>query len=191
MGLRPGVWARPLTFVDVETTGAGSAGSRVLEIGAVRVEQGVVTAALSSLVDPGEPVPAWITGLTGITGADVVGAPAFAQVAPEVARMLDGAVFVAHNAAFDYSFVSMEFGRLGVAFAPPMLCTVVMSRRLFPQYRHHRLADLIERHGLAAANRHRAYDDALCLWQWFGLCLAEFDLDTVEAAMRAQLDRRR
>lgn len=185
-----GVWGRPLTFVDVETTGASAAGSRVLEIGAVRVENGVTVAKLSSLVDPRQPVPEWITGLTGISDRDVAGAPPFAGIAPEVVRLMDGAVFVAHNVWFDYSFVGMEFGRLGLAFTPPALCTVVMSRRLFPQYRHHRLADLIDRHGLRAANRHRAYDDALCLWQWFGLCLAEFDLDTVESAMRAQLDRR-
>jgi DNA polymerase-3 subunit epsilon len=181
------IFDQPLAFVDIETTGGSHFTSRVLEVAVVRVEGGRVVREWQQLLYPGEPIPAFISGLTGITDADVAGKPQFGDVASELADVLEGAVFVAHNVRFDYGFLRMEFDRLGAKFAPQLLCTVRLSRRLFPQYRGHKLADLIARHGLEASVRHRAYDDAHCLWQFFRLCLAEFDLDTVEAALRAQL----
>jgi DNA polymerase-3 subunit epsilon len=187
MMLVKGVLARPMAFVDIETTGGSHFTSRVLEVGVVRVENGQVTATYQTLLQPDEAIPEFITGLTGIRDQDVASAPRFASVASELAEILDGAIFVAHNVRFDYSFMKMEFDRLDVPFKPPMLCTVRLSRRLFPQFRTHKLADLIERHQLSAPSRHRAYDDAHCLWQFFGLCLAQFDLDELEAAINAQL----
>ena len=181
------VLSQPLAFVDIETTGGSHVTSRVLELGVVRVERSQVVARYQTLLHPDGVVPPFITGLTGITDADVASSPRFAQVAGELTEILNGAVFVAHNVRFDYSFLKMEFERLGVPFRPPLLCTVKLSRRLFPQFRTHKLGDLIARHGLRAPARHRAYDDADCLWQFYQLCLAEFDLDTVEAAVRMQL----
>lgn len=176
-----------LAFVDIETTGGSHFTSRVLEVGVVRVEAGRVVATYQTLLHPDAPVPAFITGLTGITDEAVAGAPRFAAIADDLAEILDGAVFVAHNVRFDYSFLRSEFERLGASFRPPLLCTVRLSRALFPQFRTHKLGDLIARHGLSAPVRHRAFDDAHCLWQFFQLCLAEFDLDTVETAIKRQL----
>ncbi len=186
-----GLLDRPLAFVDIETTGSSPATSRVLEVGVVRVEGNRVVGTYQSLVQPDESVPSWITRLTGIADDYVAEAPRFEQAAAELRRVLDGAVFVAHNVWFDYGFLRREFGRLEMAFGPPLLCTVALSRRLFPEYRHHRLADLIERHGLVTAARHRAFDDAEALWQFYRVCLREFDLDAIEAAVRAQLGGRR
>src|SRR6185436_3689041 len=107
---------RPLVFVDIETTGGSHFNSRVLEVGVVRVERGQVVATYQTLLQPDEDVPPWITQLTGITTGDVAGAPRFAQVADELAEILDGAIFVAHNVRFDYGFLRMEFDRLGVPF---------------------------------------------------------------------------
>ena len=182
-----GVWDKPLVFVDLETTGGSHFSSRILEVGLVRVEAGVVVATYAQLLDPGGPVPAFITELTGITTADTAGCPTFADIADELADLLEGAIFVAHNVRFDYSFLKTEFERMGATFRPSLLCTVRLSRRLFPQYSSHKLAALISRHELSAPARHRAYDDAHCLWQFFALCLREFDLDTIELALRAQL----
>jgi DNA polymerase-3 subunit epsilon len=182
-----GVWDKPLVFVDLETTGGSHFSSRVLEIGLVRVESGVVVANYKQLLDPGEAVPSFITSLTGITTEDTQGCPRFADVAAELADLLEGAIFVAHNARFDYSFLKTEFERIGVPFRPQLLCTVRLSRYLFPQFTSHKLEALISRHGLNAPSRHRAYDDAHCLWQFFALILREFDLDTIETAMKAQL----
>jgi len=182
-----GVLTQPLAFVDIETTGGSHFTSRVLEVGVVRVESGRVVAKYQTLLHPETEIPSFITGLTGITNQDVAGAPRFEQVADQLAEILDGAVFVAHNVRFDYAFLKMEFERLGVPFRPQLLCTVRLSRKLFPQFKTHKLASLIERHGLAAPSRHRAYDDAHCLWQFYQLCLREFDLDTIEEAVKLQL----
>jgi len=182
-----GVRQSPLVFVDIETTGGSYNYSRVLEVGVVRVENNRVVATYQTLISTGEPVPSIITRLTGITSEDVVGAPSFDQVATELAEIMDGAVFVAHNVQFDYGFLRMEFERLGVSFRPRLLCTVRLSRKLFPGVRGHKLQDLINRHGFEAASRHRAYDDALVLWQFYQMIMGEFDLDTVDAAFAAQL----
>lgn len=181
------VLGQPLAFVDIETTGGSHFTSRVLEVAVVRVEGNRVVGTYQTLLHPDEAIPSFITGLTGITDADVATSPRFSQVADELAEILEGAVFVAHNVRFDYAFLKMEYERMGAAFRPQLLCTVRLSRRLFPQFRTHKLADLIARHGLSAPARHRAYDDAHCLWQFYQLCLGEFDLDTVEAAVKAQL----
>ena len=179
--------SQPLAFVDIETTGGSHFASRVLEVGVVRVENNQVVSTYQTLIHPDEDVPAFITGLTGITNSDVAGSPRFADVADELAEILDGAIFVAHNVRFDYAFLKMEFERLGATFRPPLLCTVRLSRKLYPAVRGHKLSDLIARHGLVAPARHRAYDDAHCLWQFYQLCLAEFDLDTFEAAVKAHM----
>lgn len=178
---------QPLAFVDIETTGGSHFTSRVLEVAVVRVEHNRVVATYQTLLQPDERIPSFITGLTGITDDDVAGSPRFGQVAEELSEILDGAIFVAHNVRFDYAFLKMEFERLGATFRPPLLCTVRLSRRLFPQFKTHKLQALIERHRLSAPARHRAYDDAHCLWQFYRMCLAEFDLDTIELAVKAQL----
>jgi DNA polymerase-3 subunit epsilon len=177
----------PLVFVDLETTGGSPSRSRVLEIGVIRVEAGRVAARFRSLVDPEQPVPAFITSITGIRGTEVIGAPRFVQLADQLASLLDGAVFVAHNVHFDYGFLRAEFERVGTAFRPPLLCTVRLSRALYPGARGHKLQDLIDRHGLRADHRHRAYDDALVLWQFWQLMLRDFDLATIETALARQL----
>ena len=182
-----GVRQGPLVFVDIETTGGSHKFARVLEVGVVRVENNRVVATYKTLINPGGPVPAMITRLTGITTHDIEDAPSFQVIADELAEVLEGAVFVAHNVQFDYGFLRMEFERLGASFRPKLLCTVRLSRKLFPEHKGHKLSDLISRHGFAAAARHRAYDDAEVLWQFYQLLLAEFDLDTVDEAIHAQL----
>lgn len=158
-----------LAIVDVETTGASAAVGRVIEIGVLRVERGEVVRTYKSLIDPEQPIPEFITGMTGISEADVAGAPTFATVADEVLALFEGATFVAHNAAFDYGFLKAEFKRLGYAFTLPRLCTVRLSRAVHPEHRHHNLSALIERHGFAIESRHRAFDDAQVLWQFLQL----------------------
>ena len=153
--------------MDVETTGSAAWGSRILEIGLLRVEGSKVVAKMNQVLDPEEYVPGWITHLTGIEHAETVGKPLFADVLPQLKQLFDGAVFVAHNASFDYGFFGAEFRRAGDAFAMDKLCTVRLSRALFPHERSHRLDEVIRRAGYHVANRHRAYDDALVLHQFY------------------------
>src|SRR6266536_3300656 len=128
----------PLAFVDIETTGGHYTNSRVLELGVVRVEQGKIVGSLSQLLDPGTSVSFGITQLTGITNADVADAPAFAEIALKFVELIDGAIFVAHNVRFDYSFLKMELGRMGVPFVPKMVCTVRLAKKLLPGHRGYR-----------------------------------------------------
>lgn len=178
---------QPLVFVDVETTGGHPSNSRVLEVGAIRVEEGKVVRTFQSLLNPGSPVPASITQLTGIATSDVINAPQFAAIAPELADILEAAVFVAHNVHFDHSFLKMEFDRLGAKFSPPLLCTVRLSRALYPGYRHHNLQSIIERFHINTPDRHRALADADAIWQLYQIMLSEFDLDTIEKVVKRQL----
>lgn len=158
---------RPLVFVDVETTGGRPDRGRILEIGVIRVENGQVAGTFNQVLDPEEPVPAWISGLTGIESSETVDQPRFESVLPELDLLFDGALFIAHNVNFDYGFFTEEFRRAGRQFAMDKLCTVRLSRLLYPAERTHRLDRVIERHGYRVANRHRAYDDAEVLFKFY------------------------
>ena len=159
-----------LAFVDLETTGGNAAHHRITEVAVVRVHNGEFADEWSSLVNPECPIPAYIAQFTGISDDMVAGAPRFAEIAAEVLRKLQGAVFVAHNARFDYSFLRSEFRRLDIPFSAKTLCTVKLSRRLFPEHVHHNLDAVMKRHGLVCSARHRALGDAQVLRDfWFKL----------------------
>jgi DNA polymerase-3 subunit epsilon len=179
----------PLVFVDVETTGGMAQSSRILEIGALRVENGVVVNYLNQVIDPEEPVPRWITELTGIEQAETAGKPTFADVVPQLAQLFQGAVFIAHNVSFDYSFFTEEFRRVGQNFDMHKLCTVRLSRALYPSERSHRLDAVIARHGYQVAKRHRAYDDAEVLHKFYHENLAQFGADHFYGAAARLLQR--
>lgn len=157
-----------LAFVDVETTGSSPERERVTEIGVVVVDFDGADARVSewsSLVNPGVPIPAEIQWLTGITNDMVRDAPAFSDLAQDLYDRLDGAVFVAHNARFDYGFLRAEFNRAGLNFLAKTLCTVRLSRHLYPDRAPHTLDAIIERFGLGGEQRHRALGDARVLWR--------------------------
>lgn len=156
----------PVVFVDLETTGGSLADHRITEIGIVEVgPQGV--SRWSTLVNPLQPIPAFIQQLTGITDAMVRDAPPFEKIAPELIKRLEGRLFAAHNASFDRGFLRSEFKRAGFAFNPDVLCTVRLSRALSPDEKRHGLDALIERYALVPLARHRALADADLLWQFW------------------------
>lgn len=162
-------FAPRIAFVDVETTGSSPERERVTEIGVVSVDfdgEDRRVIEWSSLVNPGIPIPAEIQWLTGITNEMVRRAPPFGEVAQELYDRLDGAVFVAHNARFDYGFLRAEFSRAGLSFNARTLCTVRLSRFLYPDRTPHSLDALIERFNLPCEDRHRALGDARVLWRW-------------------------
>ncbi len=149
--------------VDVETTGGGQDwGHRMTEIAIVEVRGGRIVDEYQTLLNPGRRIPPGVVALTGITNEMVAQAPWFDHVADEVRSRLEGRVFVAHNVAFDWAFVSTELTRaLGDAPQLVRMCTVRMVRRLVPGLRHRNL-DVVSRHfGVDIHGRHRAYGDAL------------------------------
>jgi len=179
----------PLAIVDLETTGAHPAWNRVTEIAVVEVQAGEVASEWSTLVNPGAPIPAGIQALTGITDKMVADAPAFKDIARELHERLEGRVFVAHNARFDYGFLRHEFARAGLRFQARTLCTVKLSRRLYPGHAHHSLDSLVERHGLRfgaqGGARHRALGDAQAVWQFLQVAAGERGADKLQEAARA------
>ncbi len=153
----------PVACVDLETTGGTAAQHRVTEVGIVLLDDGVVVEEWASLVNPCQRIPPSIESFTGITNEMVADAPTFDELRAEVRSRLEGRLFVAHNARFDYGFVRSEFRRVGEKFAAPVLCTVRLSRSLFPDHGRHNLDTLIERWGLQCGQRHRALGDAAVL----------------------------
>jgi DNA polymerase III subunit epsilon len=151
-----------LACVDLETTGGSLGHERVIEVGLVLLgARG--REEWSTLVNPERPIPPAITAFTGISDAMVAGAPPFREIARELKARLAGRLFIAHNARFDYGFLRAEYARLGEPFRANVLCTVRLSRRLFPAERYHGLDALIARHALPADSRHRALGDARVL----------------------------
>ena len=149
--------------VDVETTGtqAGS-GDRITEIAIVQVRGGEVTDVYSQLVNPERPIPPYIMSLTQISWEMVRDQPCFRHVAHDVVERLSGAVFAAHNAAFDWRFVSEELRRAaGHELSGPRLCTVRLAKALLPQLPRRSLDHVTRYFGIEIEGRHRAAGDAV------------------------------
>lgn len=178
-----------LVLIDVETTGANPVSDRITEIAVLRIERGELVERWESLVNPGRGIPPMIQRLIGITDEMVATAPTFAELADAVRARLEGAVFVAHNARFDYGFVRNEFSRLGQEFDAQVLCTVKLSRALYPEHHKHGLDALIARHGFHCEARHRAMGDTEVLWQFACKVRDEFPAEVLgracERAMKA------
>ncbi|HPT56495.1 MAG TPA: 3'-5' exonuclease, partial [Casimicrobium sp.] len=132
-------------FIDVETTGGSAIRDRVTEVAIIRFHADGSVERWQSLINPGMSIPAAIQALTGITNAMVRDAPTFFDVREDVRRMLEGAVFVAHNARFDYGFIKNEFRRQSESFTADVLCTVRLSRALYPNADGHGLDAVIHR----------------------------------------------
>ena len=174
-------------FIDVETTGMKPLADRVTEIAIIRFSANREPERWQSLINPGVAIPAEIQALTGITNAMVRDAPSFFAVRDEVRRLLEGAVFVAHNARFDYGFIKNEFRRQGEAFTADVLCTVRLSRRLYPDAEGHGLDAVISRHRLSGFDRHRAMGDTEATAAF--VCKTEDDhsSDTLKAIVKSLL----
>ena len=149
--------------VDVETTGMrAGASDRITEIAVVVVHGGRREVVFDSLVNPGRPIPPAICAITNITNEMVREAPSFAEVVDRVLSALAGRVFVAHNARFDWAFVSAEVRRArDLALDGPQLCTVRLARRLVKGVRSCGLDNLTQHLGFENGARHRAAGDAL------------------------------
>jgi len=151
-----------LAIIDFETTGISpQQGDRATEVAIVKLENGRIVDRFQSLMNAGVRIPSFITQLTGITTAMVQAAPDVSQVMAEAQRFVGDAPLVAHNAAFDRRFWQAELGRLGLPADQPFACTLLLSRRLYPQAPSHKLGALVDWHGLPRTGQaHRALADA-------------------------------
>ena len=160
--------------VDVETTGSRSGGGdRVTEVAVVVVQGPRCEVVFESLVNPGRPIPSPASTITGITDAMVRAAPEFGELADGVLAALAGRIFVAHNARFDWGFLTAELKRVkDLALNGPRLCTVRLARRLVPGLRSCGLDAVTHWFGFENPARHRAGGDALVTAQLLGRLLA-------------------
>ncbi|MGX5819197.1 exonuclease domain-containing protein [Chitinophaga lutea] len=147
-------------IVDIETTGGHASAGSITEI-AIYVHDGKeVTGRYETLVNPGRPIPRYIQALTGITDDMVADAPSFEEVAEQVHNLLQGNIFVAHNVNFDYSFLKYQLDAAGYAWQAKKLCTVRLSRKIFPGHPSYSLGNICRQLGISVVNRHRAAGDA-------------------------------
>lgn len=153
-------------IIDVETTGMNPQHDRIIEIGILRVEQGKVVKTYQTVLNPEQRIPDVITAITGITSEQAEDAPTFEEVKDNIWDLIEGSIFVAHNARFDYGFLRSEFRRTGRILSVPTLCTVKLSRALYPEYKEHNLDAIIQRFSFACDRRHRAFDDAKVLFNF-------------------------
>jgi DNA polymerase-3 subunit epsilon len=178
-----------MAIIDVETTGLSARYNRIIEVAVLKVRDGQLVETYATLVDPGMAIPPFIERLTGITNRELRGAPAFKAIRHDLWRLLQGSLFVAHNARFDYGFVREEFFREGMEIDVPCLCTMRLSRALFPEYSKHNLDRIMDRYGLKCAGRHRALGDATVVWDFLALVEGRFPEADLERAYAKILKR--
>lgn len=145
---------------DIETTGFGPEKDKIIEIGAVKVQNGQIVDRFSSFVNPKTPIPFEIEKLTGISDDMVLDAPTIDLVLPKFFKFCDNGVLVAHNASFDASFISKNAKELGLAFDYSVLDTVGLARLLLPELGRFRLNNIAKHLNISLENHHRAVDDA-------------------------------
>ena len=156
-------------MLDLETTGTTPLHDRITEIALIRFEDGVEIDRWETLVNPEVSIPPFISRLTGITNEMVSDAPRFEDIAGKLYGYIEGAVLAAHNVRFDHGFLKSEFKRLGAVLRQKVMCTVKLSRKLYPQHRSHGLDAIMQRHGLISRARHRAMGDVELMVAYFDL----------------------
>jgi len=160
-GLRVPLEEASFTVVDLETTGGRAGPGAIIEIGAWKMAGRRLLESYQTLVRPHRAIPHFITGLTSISNEMVRAAPRIDEVLPAFRAFLGDSVMVAHNAAFDFSFLDFEFRRIfGIGLNNPVLCTLRMARRFMPSLKRKRLDALAEHFGLSTEGRHRGLGDA-------------------------------
>lgn len=171
-------------IVDIETTGGHAAGNGITEI-SVYVHDGErVVKHFQTLINPMQPIPTFITSLTGIDSAMVADAPVFDEIADVLFEMLNENIFVAHNVNFDYSFVKHQLKRSGYELTAKKLCTVRLGRRVFPGLQSYSLGNLCRSLKIPIENRHRADGDAKATVKLFEYMLANGGMTHIDQMLK-------
>ena len=169
------------TVVDIETTGNGYKGSKITEISIFVFDGKKVIDEFTSLVNPEQNIPAFITNLTGITNAMVRNAPKFFEIAKKVAEITEDTIFVAHNVNFDYNIIQEEFKNLGFDFKRKKLCTVRLTRKIMPGLSSYSLGNICTHENIPIIGRHRAKGDAEATTELFRRLIERDDNFTINS----------
>ena len=173
-------------IVDIETTGGFPQQHGITEIAIVLHNGTEVEGKYETLVNPQQPIPAFIANMTGITDTMTAAAPSFEEVTPYIYNLLHDRVFVAHNVNFDFSFVKYHLQQAGFQLNTPKLCTIRLSRKVFPGYRKYGLGHLCRELGIAIENRHRAGGDAMATSQVLDLVLQNNGLRLIKEMLKKE-----
>ncbi|NJN77997.1 MAG: GIY-YIG nuclease family protein [Saprospiraceae bacterium] len=160
-------------IIDIETTGVKPGGDRITEVAVVLYDGEKIVDSYQSLINPECSIPPNITQITGITNQMVADAPKFFEIAKDLVEITKGAIFVAHNVSFDYGFIREEFARLGYSYRRKQLCTVRLSKLVFPGRRRYNLDAMIDMLGIDVQRRHRAMDDTMATVKLLEAILAQ------------------
>jgi DNA polymerase-3 subunit epsilon len=171
-------------IVDIETTGSWSASIGITEIAILVHDTKQVVDSYQTLINPGSQVLPFVTKLTGITNEMLRDAPAFHEVAKKIWEMTDECVFVAHSVNFDYSYISRAFKNLGADFRRKKLCTVRLSRKIFPGYHSYSLGNICSSLGIEFSQRHRAMGDAQATVKLFEMCLSNDKENVIVSSLK-------
>jgi DNA polymerase-3 subunit epsilon len=174
------------SVVDIETTGNGYKGQKITEISVFLFDGEKIIDEFTSLVNPEQAIPYFITNLTGITEAMVRTAPKFYEIAKKVTEITKDAIFVAHNVNFDYNIIRDEFKSLGFDFKRKKLCTVRLSRKIIPGLSSYSLGNICTAEGIEVAARHRAKGDAEATVELFRRLLKRDDNFTINSFLNAK-----
>ncbi|MCW3465536.1 exonuclease domain-containing protein [Chitinophaga nivalis] len=172
-------------IVDIETTGGHASANAITEVAIFLYDGSGITHHYQTLVNPGIPIPYYITGLTGITDSMVADAPPFEAVAPMIYDLLRDRIFVAHNVNFDYSFLKHQLGLSGFDLQTKKLCTVRLGRKIFPGLRSYSLGNFCRYLNIVVNDRHRAGGDAAATVQLFERLLANDREQVIAGALKA------
>ena len=190
-------WDYKYIVTDVETTGANSDKNRITEIACVVVQSGEIVHEFSSLINPHQFIPPFISNMTGIHNDMVYNAPEYSDILPKIQEILNqkNAVFVAHNVQFDWSFLQNAFWREKIQFPTiPQICTLKIARSLFPQNMKKNVGALAEYFHYPLKDRHRALGDAkataLILIEFLELLESDHGFNTLEEVLHFQSKRK-
>lgn len=155
------------SIIDIEATGGNSKIGRITEVAIYVFDGKEIVKQYETLVNPEQKIPIYVQRLTGITNQMAAKAPVFAEVADEIASILNGTCFVAHNVKSDYSFIRDELKKAGIEYKSDRLCTLELAKELIPESSHHGLEKICTHLNIQVENRHRAGGDALATVELF------------------------
>jgi DNA polymerase-3 subunit epsilon len=173
-------------IVDIETTGGYADNNAITEVAIVLHDGNGEVKRYETLIHPRQTIPRYVQALTGITDEMVAGAPLFEEVAPVIHEWLKDCVFVAHNVNFDYSFLKHQLEACGLHLDCKKLCTIRLSRKIFPGIPSYSLGNLCQHLGISIENRHRAGGDADATVRLFETILKAGGLETIREMIRGR-----
>ncbi|MEN9696994.1 MAG: hypothetical protein RLZ56_415 [Bacteroidota bacterium] len=177
--------------VDIETTGGMPQSHGITEIAIVLHNGAEVTGKYVTLINPLQKIPPFIVNMTGISDDMVANAPLFEEVAPQIYNLLKGRIFVAHNVSFDYGFLHYLLNHHGYSWSAPKLCTIRLSKKVFPGLLKYGLGSLTRDLGIHIEGRHRAWGDAAATAKVLTMAIEKEGMDPIHYLLNKKEPRKK